>query len=638
MRRQAATSTFSRTTTLAEGIFAPGHLGELTKYLPFELVDDVLTETGTLQRRLRALPSRVGVYFLLALGLFPHLGYANVWAKLVAGLDGGRRVPAPSEKALRDLRRRLGAAPLKALFEVVAGPLAQPRTPGTCYRQWRTVAFDGCSSIKVSDVERNRGWLGRAKVHLGWAGYPTLRLMTLVETGTRGLLGAAFGPKSRGEGHYTRRLLHLLGPDLLVLADRGFDDAKLLAQFAGSGAQFLVRLTSQRRLPTIHRLADGSYLARIRSVTVRIIEADVTASCTDGSRMHDGYRLVTTLLDPELDPAPTLVRLYHERWEIESAYYALRHTLMQGRVLRSGDPHGIEQELWALLTLYQLLRTAMVDAVESAPGIDPDRASFTVALEAARDQVVAANNTPGDGGHLVGRIGHAVLAHLLPARRPRISSRKVKSPMSRYARTDDGRPLTSTNIDSLTINVHTSQPTTRPFISRRHPFPPPPPRPRAPQPPTLIDRAVGFLNSHPGRPWKATELAHALAVDNIDSFRVLIARWARQGQIAKTGRGAYALIGDLAAAHPPPTLPHVNPTLSRFDGTLTVMRSAPEHSWTAREIAPALGITNINAFASQLNFWTRTGRITRTRRGAYALPTRPPQPPIESCLTRNEKA
>ncbi|MFD3522263.1 transposase [Streptomyces sp. NPDC058653] len=246
---------------------------------------------------------------------------------------------------MRDLRRRLGAAPLKALFEVVAGPLAQPRTPGTCYRIWRTVAFDGCSSIKVPDLERNRGWLGRAKVHLGWAGYPTLRLMTLVETGSRGLLGAAFGPKSPGEAHYTRRLLHLLRPDLLVLADRGFDDGKLLAQFADSGAQFLVRLTSQRRLPTTHRLADGSYLARIRSVTVRIIEADVTASCTDGSRIHDGYRLVTTLLDPDLDPAPTLVRLYHERWEIESAYYALRHTLMQGRVLRSGDPHGIEQEL-----------------------------------------------------------------------------------------------------------------------------------------------------------------------------------------------------------------------------------------------------------------------------------------------------
>ncbi|MGW1786472.1 hypothetical protein ACWCQQ_46510, partial [Streptomyces sp. NPDC002143] len=46
-----------------------------------------------------------------------------------------------------------------------------------------------------------------------------------------------------------------------------------------------------------------------------------TATCTDGTRLHDGYWLVTTLLDPDQDPSDTLVRLYHERWQIESAYY-----------------------------------------------------------------------------------------------------------------------------------------------------------------------------------------------------------------------------------------------------------------------------------------------------------------------------
>jgi hypothetical protein len=47
-------------------------------------------------------------------------------------------------------------------------------------RRLRTVAFGGCNSLKVPDTERNRSWPGR----MGWAGYPTLRLMTLVETGT----------------------------------------------------------------------------------------------------------------------------------------------------------------------------------------------------------------------------------------------------------------------------------------------------------------------------------------------------------------------------------------------------------------------------------------------------------------------
>jgi hypothetical protein len=71
----------TRTITVAAGVFAPGHLGELTWQVPFELADAVLAETRTRERRLRVLPSRVGVYFVLALGLFPRLGYGLVWPK-----------------------------------------------------------------------------------------------------------------------------------------------------------------------------------------------------------------------------------------------------------------------------------------------------------------------------------------------------------------------------------------------------------------------------------------------------------------------------------------------------------------------------------------------------------------------------
>jgi hypothetical protein len=194
------------------GSSPPGHLGELTQYLPFELVDDILEQTRTVQRRLRDLPSRAGVYFMLALGMFPRLGYARVRGKLTAGL-AGLDLPSPSEKALRDLRRRLGPAPLRALFEVVAGPLAWPRTPGVRFAGLRTVAFDGLNSLKVPDTDRNRSWIGRIRYRMGFAGYPALRLMALAETGTRGLLGATLGSAAdRDEASLARRLLPLLGP------------------------------------------------------------------------------------------------------------------------------------------------------------------------------------------------------------------------------------------------------------------------------------------------------------------------------------------------------------------------------------------------------------------------------------------
>jgi transposase IS4-like protein len=175
------TTTLTRVVTVAAGVYAPGHHGELTRYLPFELVDDVLAQTRTVQQRPRDLPSRTGVYFVLALGLFPGIGYARVWARLCAGL-AGLAVPAVSEKALRDPRRRVGAAPLKALFEVVAGPLAQPRTRGTCFAGMRTVAFDALTRSRCPTLTATAaGWAASATD--GLRRLPTLRLMCLAETG-----------------------------------------------------------------------------------------------------------------------------------------------------------------------------------------------------------------------------------------------------------------------------------------------------------------------------------------------------------------------------------------------------------------------------------------------------------------------
>jgi hypothetical protein len=135
---------------------------------------------------------------------------------------------------------------------------------------------------------------------------------------------------------------------------------------------------------------------------------------------------------------------------------ALRHTLLNGHVLRSGDRPGLEQEAWALLLLYQLLRMAMVTAVETRPGTDPDRASFTTALEAAREELTAARGICPDGpADLPGVVGRAVLATLLPARRARYSARKVKCATSRYLNRDDGRPGPTTAITAIDITVHT---------------------------------------------------------------------------------------------------------------------------------------------------------------------------------------
>ena len=535
MSAKSATGVLARAITSGRGVFAPGHLGELTGLVPVELVDAVLAEHGGRERRLRLLPSRVGVYFVLAMCLFPEVGYLLVWDRLVGAL--GQGAPGrPCARALRELRRRVGAAPVKALFEVLAGPVAQPTTPGVRFDRWRTVSFDGCSSTKAPDSARNRAWLTKQ----AGEGYPRLQLMTLVETGTRALIGAVFGPITTGESAYAAGLVHLLDRDMLVLWDKGFDGNDFLARVAGTGAQLLGRMRSHRTPPVLARLPDGSYLSRLGGVNVRIIEAVITVGCSGGTSFEGCYRLVTTLTDPRRHPAGALVRLYHERWEHESAYYALRHTLAQGRILRSQDPAGITQEMWALLTVYQLLRTAMCDAVETAPGTDPDRAAFTIAYQAARDEVTRGHgHTPAPGA---GRIGARVLAGLLPPRRPRVSARTVKAGNSRYqahAHQPDPRPRTSRHVTALHIAVHE----------------PPVPQPPGPLPaaaPILIhtrhnrtasriNRILALLRHQPERPRHALEIAEYLGEPNLNSLRVQLTKYAQNGILHKTAPATYTL-------------------------------------------------------------------------------------------------
>jgi hypothetical protein len=458
----AAVTTITTTITVAAGVFAAGHVGELTRVVPFELVDGVLEESGARERRLRLLPSRVGVYFVLAMCLFPRAGYQGVWGKLVAGLRV-LGLAAPSGKALRDLRRRIGIAPVKALFEILAGPLGWPRTPGIMFGRYRTVSFDGCKSVKVPDTAGNRVWLGKQKASNGETGYPAVALMALVETGTRALLGAVFGPGAEGETGQARELLALLDRSMLVLIDRGFDGGDFLAAVAATQAQFLVRLTSTRRLPVLRPLADGSFLSVIGGVKVRIITAAVTVTCHDGTTYGGVYRLATTLLEHRAYPARALMTLYHERWEHEVTYLALRHTLLQGRVLRSADPAGVEQEMWALLALYQALRIAVADAVQSVPGTDPDRASYQIAVQTAQNLLITAQNITDPGGDLPGEIGRAVLTGLHGPRRPRVCARKVKSPLSRWNKHSDGKPRANYRITGITAQVDASyhQPATR---------------------------------------------------------------------------------------------------------------------------------------------------------------------------------
>lgn len=138
----------------------------------------------------------------------------------------------------------------------------------------------------------------------------------------------------------------------------------------------------------MRRYPDGSWLSQIGSTRVRVVEAEITITTSAGQ--HTGaYRLATTLLNHHRYPASELVPLYHQRCEIETTYQELKSSVLGGKILRARTPAGIAQEVYALLVTYQALRIAISDATLGHPDLDPDRGSFTVALNAARDQLVS---------------------------------------------------------------------------------------------------------------------------------------------------------------------------------------------------------------------------------------------------------
>nr|WP_307935306.1 IS4 family transposase [Salinispora arenicola] len=387
------------------------------------------------------------VYLLLAGCLFADVGYRQVWAKLVAGLRG-LPVADPSGSALRQARQRLGPTPLRALFDLLRGPVATGAVAAVWWRGLLPVVIDG-TMITVADSPANLRRYVKHRCNNGGSGYPTLRLSALLTCGTRSVIDAVFDPSTTGEITQAHQLARSLRAGMLLLADRNYAAADLIGAFTATGADLLIRCKTSRRLPLVRRYRDGSWLSVIGGQHVRVIEARISITTTAGHHTGD-YRLITTLLDPRRYPAADLVALYHQRWEIETAYLELKSTILGGRVLRARTPDGVDQEIHALLIVYQVLRTAMVDATDSRPGLDPDRASFTTALNAARDQVVHAAGVIADTDiDLVGVIGERVLADLLPDRRVRTKTRMIKRSNSKYQ-------ARGPNIDRRTYKATTS--------------------------------------------------------------------------------------------------------------------------------------------------------------------------------------
>jgi hypothetical protein len=282
----------------------PG-LGVLSGEISPALVEGVTEAAGCREKRVRLLPAVAVVYFVLGLCLLSGEdslgppGYRSVWRSLTHGVRQLAGLAVPSRPALCRARQRLGVKPLEMLFDRLRGPRGGAGTAGVFAFGLRVVAWDG-TGIDVPATAANTAAFGGPP-----GGGPMLRVMTLIECGTHAILDAAFDGWARvSELALARRLLHALGPGMLLLADRNFRGWQLWGLAAGGGAQLCWRVRANQVFTPLQVLPDGSYTAIMPAPgearrgwaarragqgvpaaghLVRIIEYAITVTCRDGT-------------------------------------------------------------------------------------------------------------------------------------------------------------------------------------------------------------------------------------------------------------------------------------------------------------------------------------------------------------------
>lgn len=340
----------------------------LARVLPAQAVNEVLDAHGRNTQRLRRFPAVVGVYYTVALSLYPEAAYEEVFAAIAQGLAWAARAREPaqiSKVSISNARAKIGFAPLQELMQRCCVPMAQPAShPESFYKGLRLVAIDG-SNFELPDTADNVQAFGRPGSRTGVAGYPQAQCAVLMECGTHAIIGANLGPYRASEWEVCLPLLGRLEPGMLCLADRGFSGFEYWADASGTGAQLLWRCPANRILPPLTELSDGSYLSSItpsgvskaqaqaRAITVRVIEYALPG-LPDG---QPRYRLLTTLLDPAQAPALELAALYHQRWQVEEVFDELKtHLLKSRRVLRSKTAELVRQEFYGWVLAHYAVR------------------------------------------------------------------------------------------------------------------------------------------------------------------------------------------------------------------------------------------------------------------------------------------
>jgi hypothetical protein len=420
-------------------------LPQVETIIPPQVIQEVLTECEAWEQREKKLNMQAMIYLIMALALYPQCSTREVYRRLLEGLSDGLSYQdeVPTAGPLCQRRQQLAVTPLRTLFARIARPLALPQTRAAFRFGMRVIAVDGTLE-NLPDTDANRTVFPyHCQEELSRSPFPQVRCVLLMECGTHVIFDAEFTPVQQGElGSVLTLLERSLTEQMVLLCDAGICCGPLLLEARSKNAHVLGRLDSRSWTKPWVRLHDGSYLVKVyrhgrhqtgEMLTARVIEYQVKDPKT--GQLSAPIRLITTLLDPKQYPIEALIRLYHERWEIEQGIDEIKtHLCLSARTLRSQTPQGVEQELYGLLLAYFAVRTLMYAAALQADW-DPDEVSFVHTINVIqRSQWRLMQASSCQRPALRQALLHEVCQERVPPRRLRFQARVVKRTHSRYKR------------------------------------------------------------------------------------------------------------------------------------------------------------------------------------------------------------
>lgn len=418
-----------------------------------EVVALALNDATKPTKRQRNLPNDVILWVVVAMSLFRHVALTQLTQRLGVLGDAGKRLASSS---ISEARTRLGTGPLRVLFEELSMRWAHQAASFHPWKGLSVYAMDG-TTLAVSDSEANDAHFGRPSSRTGVAGYPRVRLVALVASRSRLLVDASFGPctgKGTGETTLAGPLWDGVPDDSVLLFDRGFIDTGRMWWFLTQhpSRHFVTREAAKLTWTEVQKLGSHDAIVDLRvskAARRQHNDAPETIRLRRIEYQFEGHKpsaLLTSLLDADRYPAAEVIDLYHERWDIELVYRDVKLTQLQRQeTLRSRTPEGVSQEIYGLLTAYQIIRKRMLTVAEEL-GVPPRRLSFKSSLIAVQSfcmQMTVPLHSDEWIRMSFDILDNAIASGVMPLRKKRRSyPRHVKVKISNYKR-NRGRPRDS---------------------------------------------------------------------------------------------------------------------------------------------------------------------------------------------------